>query len=189
MFLTAAVCRCVHLSVWDRNSESFWLIFLYVYDCVFLTCVNLFVCPSHISVVGHFWIGMVTKITPPFSFPMSALWGSGLTDAWLCSYPPTNHPHPPTQPPHPPMNPYETAACFLPLKRLETQTVWVPPAARQKIPKPGCTLCLPVVMATSSLITTACFHSDLSGLWNRLISETCSTMSPYCSVTPCVLAC
>lgn len=45
----------------------------------------------------------------------------------------------------------------------------MPHAARLKTPKPGCTLSLPVVMVTSLLITTACFHWDSSGLWNWLI--------------------
>lgn len=79
---------------------------------------------------------------------------------------------------HPPMVPSGTVARFLPLRRLKTQTAWVPHAARLKTPKPGCTLSLPVVMVTSLLITTACFHWDSSGLWNWLILGICSTTSP-----------
>lgn len=50
-------------------------------------------------------------------------------------------------------------------------------------------LSLPVVMVTSLLITTACFHWDLSGLWNWLILGICSTTNPHCSATLCLLAC
>lgn len=195
-------CVCVSLIVGSLNISGwlwFWkgkvnVFWLCVSVCI---CVNLFVCPSHVSVVGHGWIRRVTKKknkteqnSPPTSFSISPVYALRHSFKWcltlLCP-PPTPHtpnssqtPHPSTHAhsPHFSMIPSETAACFLPLKRLKTQTVWVPPAVRLKIPKPGCTLSLPVVMATSLLITTACFHWDVSGPWNWLISETCSTVNP-----------
>lgn len=149
---------------------------------------------SYISVVGRCWIGMVTqrKVSPwienrhtqkrgrntqhprpPFISHVCAHKQGVVAGAWLCS------PRTRTSPTHPPRNPEPPAPhrlhprlqlAFLPLRRLKKpQTVWVPPAARLKILKPGCTLSPPVVMATSSLIATACFHSDLSGLWDWLI--------------------
>lgn len=89
----------------SRKSEHFWLImilkrksdvfWLCVSVCI---CVNLFVCPSHVSVVGHGWIRRVTKKERnkkahplAFPFPLCMLWGTVLNDAWLCCAP---HPHP-----------------------------------------------------------------------------------------------
>ena len=177
MSLIFMQCRCAHLSAWDGESEllvdfpvCLWLCCDYIalfYGCLcrcFIS-VNLFVCPSHVFVVGHCWIGMVTrhkeKKTPTTSF-ISHVCALRQRFSWCLTLlsPPSQHLTLTHAPPHPPMIPSETAACALPLKRLKTQTVWVPPAARLKIPKPGCTLSLPVVIATSSLITTACFHSD-----------------------------
>lgn len=143
-------CVCVSLIVGSLNISGwlwFWkgkvnVFWLCVSVCI---CVNLFVCPSHVSVVGHGWIRRVTKKknkteqnSPPTSFSISPVYALRHSFKWcltlLCP-PPTPHtpnssqtPHPSTHAhsPHFSMIPSETAACFLPLKRLKTQTVWVP---------------------------------------------------------------
>lgn len=98
-------CVCVSLIVGSLNISGwswFWkgkvnVFWLCVSVCI---CVNLFVCPSHVSVVGHGWIRRVTKKRTKqnkkahplaFPFPLCMLWGTVLNDAWLCCAP---HRHP-----------------------------------------------------------------------------------------------
>lgn len=114
-------CVCVSLIVGSLNISGwlwFWkgkvnVFWLCVSVCI---CVNLFVCPSHVSVVGHGWIRRVTKKknkteqnSPPTSFSISPVYALRHSFKWcltlLCP-PPTppilhkrlTHPPTPTAP-------------------------------------------------------------------------------------------